>query len=171
MDYFSLITERSSVRAMDAARPLAEAQISAILAAGQAAPTAKNLQPQRIYVLASDKARAIARELTVCTFDAPVIFLVCADTNIAWKHYLTGAHRAETDAAIVTTHMMLAAEALGLASTWVCRFDTELAKERFGLPAGVEPYNMLPVGYPAEGAPVSPNHGVRLSLTETVTYL
>lgn len=171
MDYFDLIQKRASVRAMDPTRPLSAEQITKILEAGRAAPTAKNLQPQRIFVLQSDAARAIARELTVCTFDAPVIFLVCADTDVAWKHYLTGKHSAETDATIVTAHMMLAAEAMGLSSTWVCRFDTVLAKQCFALPEHIVPYHMLPVGYAADGAPQSPNHGVRLPLADTVTYL
>jgi nitroreductase len=156
---------------MDPARKVEPEKLEAILAAGRAAPTAKNMQPQRIFVLQSPEALQLAEELTICTFHAPVILVICADRDQAWKHYLTGETRAETDAAIVTTHMMLAAHALGLGSTWVARFDTALAAEKLGLPASVTPYAMLPIGYPALDAPASPNHGVRKPLSDTVTYL
>lgn len=171
MELFEAISTRSAVRGMDPARKVETEKIEAILEAGRAAPTAKNMQPQRIFVLQSPEALQMAEELTICTFHAPVILVICADKAEAWKHYLTGEDRAETDAAIVTTHMMLAAHALGLGSTWVARFDTALAAKRLGLPESVVPYAMLPVGYPAADAPQSPNHGVRKPLSETVTYL
>ena len=171
MEYFELIRSRSSVRAMDRQRAVEPEKISAILEAGRAAPTARNMQPQRIYVLQSPEALAMAEEMTTCTFQAPVVFVICADTAEAWKHYLTGKERAETDAAIVTTHMMLAAHALGLGSTWVGRFDPEAVKRLLSLPEHIVPYELLPVGYPAADAPASPNHGNRKPLSDTVTYL
>lgn len=171
MEFFETIRTRSAVRGMDPTRKVESEKLEAILEAGRTAPTAKNMQPQRIFVLQSPEALQLAEELTVCTFHAPVILLICADKEEAWKHYLTGEPRAETDAAIVTTHMMLAAHALGLGSTWVARFDTVLAAQCLQLPANVVPYAMLPIGYPAEDAPESPNHGVRKPLSDTVTYL
>ena len=171
MEFFETIRTRCAVRGMDPTRKVEPEKLEAILEAGRTAPTAKNMQPQRIYVLQSSEALQMAEELTICTFHAPVILVICADQDEAWKHYLTGETRAETDAAIVTTHMMLAAHALGLGSTWVARFDTALAGEKLGLPASVVPYAMLPIGYPAPDVPDSPNHGVRKPLSDTVTYL
>ena len=140
MEFFETIRTRCAVRGMDPTRAVEQEKLEAILEAGRTAPTAKNMQPQRIYVLRSPEALQMAEELTICTFHAPVILVICADRDEAWKHYLTGETRAETDAAIVTTHMMLAAHALGLGSTWVARFDTALAAESktFAVNSGLE---------------------------------
>ena len=40
----------------------------------------------------------------------------------------------ETDAAIVTDHMMLQAEALGLGSVWLCSFDPDKLRRELQIP-------------------------------------
>ena len=52
MEFTQVIESRYSCKNFSA-RQLAPAQLDAILAAGRVAPTAKNLQEQRIYVIQS----------------------------------------------------------------------------------------------------------------------
>jgi len=54
------------------------------------------------------------------------------------------------DAAIVMDHMILQAAAEGLGTCWIGAFDPAVAREIFGLPAGVEPVAFTPLGFPAD---------------------
>ena len=82
MDFFELTKARYSVRKY-ADRPVEQDKLDKILAAGANAPTAKNQQPQRIYVLQSAEAIEKIRGITRCAFDAPVVLLVCGDREAA----------------------------------------------------------------------------------------
>jgi nitroreductase len=64
--------------------------------------------------------------------------------------------------------MMLGATDLGLGSVWACWFDTEAVKKAFSLPEGIEPYCLLPVGYPASESVPSPRHFERKNLDQIV---
>ena len=77
MDFLELSTTRYSVRDYDD-RPIEDEVLNKILQAGRLAPTAKNNQPQRVYVLKSEDAIKKIRENTACSFNAPVVLLVCA---------------------------------------------------------------------------------------------
>ncbi len=169
-NFFDLAKDRYSVRKF-APLPVEGEKLFRILECGRLAPTAKNNQPQKIYVLESEEALAKVRALTRCTFDAPVVLLICGDKKQAWINPHTGHSSAEMDASIVATHMMMAAEELGLGTTWVCWFDTEKAKEVFALPEDIQPYCLLPIGYPADDAVPSPNHLLRKPLEETVEMI
>lgn len=170
MDFQELVKERYSVRKF-AERPVEEEKLRKVLEAGACAPTAKNMQPQRIYVLQSPEAIEKIRGLTRCAFNAPVVLLVAGAPGEGWVNPFNDRPSTEMDCSIVTTHMMLAARELGLGSTWVCWFDTEGAKKLFGLPQDQEVYALLPLGYPAEDAHPSSMHGSRKPLEETVKYL
>lgn len=83
MSFSTLCHERFSARKyID--KKVEEEKIAAILEAGRVAPTAKNNQPQRIYLLKSDEALQKIRGITPCTFGAPMVLLVCADESRAW---------------------------------------------------------------------------------------
>ena len=77
----------------------------------------------------------------------------------------------DIDASIVTDHMMLAAASLGLDTLWICMFKPEAVREEFALPEGIEPVNILLVGYGA-GEPASPERHAELRkpLAETVFH-
>lgn len=170
MSLFELARQRYSVRKY-AQRPVEEEKLQQVLAAGACAPTAKNQQPQKIYVLESQEAIAKIRGLARCAFDALVVLLICGQTGQAWVNPFNQRCSAEMDCSIVTTQMMLQAQELGLGTCWVCWFDTELIKKEFQLPEGVEPYALLPLGYPAEDSRPSGNHDSRKPLSETVVRL
>ena len=67
MDFLALAKNRFSVRSFSD-KPVEREKIDAILRAGQAAPTACNLQPQRILVIQGEKALEKYRKCTACHF-------------------------------------------------------------------------------------------------------
>ena len=170
MNFLELTKERYSVRKY-ADKPVEQDKLEKILAAGATAPTAKNLQPQRIYVLESPEALEKIRGITRCAFNAPVVLMVCGDKEEAWVNPFNGRSSAEMDCSIVTTQMMLQAQELGLGTCWVCWFDTELTKKTFNIPENQEVFALLPLGYPAEVSKPSAMHDSRKALEETVVTL
>ena len=60
MDFTTLAAARYSVRDF-ANTPVSKQELDAVLEAGSLAPTACNLQPQRIYILQSDAALSAIR--------------------------------------------------------------------------------------------------------------
>ncbi|HOW37679.1 MAG TPA: nitroreductase family protein [Candidatus Izemoplasmatales bacterium] len=167
MEYLSLIQSRFSVRNFSG-RTVREDDLREILSAGRLAPTAKNFQPQRIYVLKSPEALSKVRSITKSAYNAPIVLMVCSEDASAWVNPITGRNSGQMDASIVTTHMMLRATDLGLGSVWVCWVDTEALKRAFMLPEGIEPYCLLPLGYPADDCTPNPRHYERKPLEETV---
>ena len=170
MEFLELAKARYSVRKF-ADKPVEEEKLQKVLEAGACAPTAKNLQPQHIYVLKSEDAVAKMREITRCAFNAPVVLLVCGNRETAWVNPFNDRSSNEMDCSIVTTQMMLQAEELGLGTCWACWFDTAKTKEVFGIPENEEVFAILPLGYPAEDCKPAGLHFSRKSLEETVTVL
>ena len=119
MEFMELARERYSVRKYDP-RPVEGEKLDRILEAGALAPSAKNQQPQHVYVLESPAAIEKIRGITRCAFDAPVVLLVCGDRDAAWTNPFNGRNSAEMDCSILATHMMLEAQAQGLGTCWVC---------------------------------------------------
>ena len=169
MEFEQLIRERFSVRSFKAEK-LSQTVIDKILAAGHVAPTGCNYQPQRILVLNTDAAMERLRGCTRCHFGAPAAMLVCYNKNESWERPYDGALSAPVDAAIVCTHMMLAAHDLGVGSCWVMHFNPAAVREAFSIPEGIEPTALLVLGYPAEDAKPLELHGKQRPIEEVVYY-
>ena len=168
MTFLELAKARYSVRAFRE-QPIEEEKLNLILEAGRVAPTACNNQPQKIYVAKSGEARAKLASVCRCTFDAPVILVVCYDRTRNWKNGLMpGYASGETDAAIVCTHMMLQAAELGIGSCWVGWFNSDQICEVLGLPENVTVSALLPIGYPAEDAKPAPLHTMYREFGDTI---
>ena len=58
----------------------------------------------------------------------------------------------ETDAAIVTTHMMLMAASIGIGSCYVGYFSSDEVKKVLSLPESLVVTALLPLGYPSESS-------------------
>ncbi|MCI8622133.1 MAG: nitroreductase [Provencibacterium sp.] len=169
MGFLKLASERYSVRKFSR-DPVPREVISTILKAGHVAPTACNLQPQRILVI--DEAESLER-LKKCTrfhFDAPAALLVCCHRGECWQRKQDGKTSGEIDAGIVATHMMLEAAALGVGTTWVMSFSPEAVREEFRLPEPIDPVALLVMGYPAEDAKPFPSHSEFRPEEELVVY-
>ena len=152
MTFFELAKSRYSVRNFQNT-PIEAEKLNQILEAGRIAPTACNNQPQKIYVAKSKESREKLASVCPCTFDAPVILVVCYDHTRNWKSKLMpGYESGETDAAIVCTHMMLQAWELGIGSCWVGLFNAEEVSRVLGLPENLTVSALLPIGYPKDHA-------------------
>ena len=170
MEFAEVISRRYSCKRFDGARQVAPEALEKILEAGRLAPTAKNLQEQHVYVLQSAESIAVVDEFTPCRYGAPTVLAVAFDAANVYTYPGGARDSGVEDAAIVATHMILAATDAGVDSCWLNRFDPALAKERLGLPEGEEVLMLLDLGYAAEGAGPLPNHASRKPLSETVTY-
>ncbi|MDR2672959.1 MAG: nitroreductase family protein [Coriobacteriales bacterium] len=160
-DFATLIQERYSTRSFKPDAIDAD-KVAVLLEAARVAPTAHNNQPQRIKVLSSQAELALVDEFTPCRFGAPLVFVVSFDKQTAWKRPFDGVDSGVVDSSIVTTHLMLQAADIGLASVWVMYFDAVKASELLGLADGLLPVAVLPVGYPADDAKPSPFHAERV---------
>ena len=168
MTFQELARARYSVRAFKDT-PIEEETMKLILEAGRVAPTACNNQPQKIYIAKSAESRAKLASVCRCTFDAPVILVVCYDRTRDWKNpLLPGYESGETDAAIVCTHMMLQAAELGIGSCWVGYFNPNEVSEVLGLPENITVSALLPMGYPAENAAPLPLHTQYREFADTI---
>ena len=146
-------------------------KLTAILEAGRFAPTAKNLQEQHIYVVQSQEGLAKIDAVTPCRYGAPTVLAVAFDKNNVFTYPGGKRDSGTEDAAIVATHMILAAADEGVDSCWLNFFDPEKAAEALGLPDNEEVLMLMDLGYAAEGTGPLANHGSRKPLSETVSYL
>ena len=171
MGFMELAKARFSVRKF-ADKPVEQEKLDLLLEAGNIAPTAKNQQPQRIYVIRSKEALEKLAEYTPCIYGAGTVLLFAYNTTEQFFNPdEPGVCSGIQDVSIVATHIMLEAEELGLSSCWVNRFLNS------GVEKGLRPSGrrkavlLLPVGYAAEGAVPTDRHGTKKPVEETVNYL
>ncbi|MBO5733492.1 MAG: nitroreductase family protein [Clostridia bacterium] len=169
MEFTKLIKERYSVRSF-LPEHLKKEDIEKILSAAHLAPTGCNFQPQRILVLNTDESVKKLKDCTKCHFDAPCAMLVCYNKDESWARKYDGALSAPVDAAIVTTHMMLAAHNIGVGTCWVMHFDPEAMKNTYNIPTNYEPVALLVMGYPSPDAEAHTFHSTFRPIEETVSY-
>ncbi len=170
MNFQELSHQRYSLRKFSA-QAVEPEKLNLVLQAAQSAPTAHNLQPQRVFVLQSEQALQKVNECTPCHFGAPMVLVVAYDAAEAWKREEDGKNHGEIDAALATMQMMLQAAELGLGTTYVGMFDAQKLLAAFPEMQGLTPIALLPLGYPAEGAHPARLHAQRKSLSETVQVL
>ena len=170
MEFREVVKNRYSCKKFGA-RPVEKEKLDAILEAGQAAPTAKNLQEQRIYVVQSEEGLAKIDSVTPCRYGAPTVLVVAFDRNHVFTYPGEKRDSGVEDATIVATHMILAAANEGVDSCWVNFLDPEKLAQVLGLPENEEVLMVMDLGYAAEGAGPLPNHASRKPLSETVAYL
>ena len=151
--------------------PVSESKLKMILEAGRMAPSAKNCQPVRIWVVKSEEALARLRTVHPC-YGAPVVLIVGCRNEEAWVRESDGVNAAKTDAAIVLTHLMLTATDAGLANMWIWDFDPSQIRQALPETQNHGVYALLAIGHPAavEGKPTE-LHGNRKSIEELVKVL
>ena len=169
MEFDRVIQKRTAIRSFQEDKVVEKDKIVKILEAGRLAPTAKNLQPQKIFVISSQEGLAKLDKATPCRYQAPVVLLVCVDRS---KVFSKNNHdTAEIDGSIVATHMMLEAGSLGLGSVWISYFDQKKAKTLLNIPENWKSVCMLYIGYPSEDfVPNTHLGGHRKPLNETCFY-
>jgi nitroreductase len=170
MKFLELARNRYSCRNYDS-RPVEKEKLDRVLEAGRIAPSAVNYQPWHFYVISGT---ALAELQTTYHREwfrtAPCAILICGDHEQSWKRS-DGKDHCDIDIAITTDHMTLQATELGLATCWICNFNSDRVSELLGLPGHMEPMVLLPVGYPMDQADPDRHKSKRKPLDQFVTYL
>lgn len=168
MEFNDVIRKRTATRKFSNKKILQE-DISKILEAGNLAPTAKNLQPQFIYVVVSLEGLEKIDKITPCRYSAQCCLLVCSDKDKAFHkdEYSTF----EIDATIVATHMILEATNLNIDSTWIEAFDKNEAKDIFEIDDNLEPVCIINLGYKTDDCPENSMHNQRKNINEMIKYI
>jgi nitroreductase len=170
MEFTEVIKNRYSCKKYDGS-VITDEQLTAILEAGRAAPTAKNLQEQHIYVVQSAEGLAKIDQVTPCRYGAPTVLVVAFDKNNVFTYPGGKRDSGIEDATIVATHMILAAADQGVDSCWINNLDPDQLAADLGLPENEEILMAMDLGYAAEGIGPLPNHSSRKPLSETVSYI
>lgn len=171
MDFRELSRKRFSVRKYSG-RPVEPEKLNRILETLLVAPSAKNQQPQRIYVLQSEESLAKIDALTLCRFGAPVVLLFTYNEDEQWRHPdEKGVCSGIEDVSIVATHIMLAAAELDLDTVWCNGFPHKRLEKAFRLPKNEHSVILMPIGYRADDAKPSPMHEATKLLEEMVKIL
>ena len=166
MEFEKVIKERFSTRKFSD-KKVEKEKLAKILEAARLAPTAKNLQAFKIYVVESREGIEKIDKATRCRYNAPTVLVICGDKN----SYSHGNHSyVDIDTSIVTTHLMLAATNEGIDNIWIGLFEPDIIKEEFNLPDNLIPVNLLPIGYKTDDFKPSPMHTTRKNLEELVEY-
>lgn len=169
MDFITLAKKRCSVRGYTGQKVELD-KLARILEAAHVAPTAANRQPVRLIAVQSEEGLARLGK-AADLYGAPLAVIVCSDHGRAWVRPFDCKQTGDIDASILTDHMMLEATDLGLGTVWICYFKPDVVRQEFALPEGLEPVNILAVGYAAE-PPASPERHsqARIPVRELVTY-
>ena len=157
------IMNRKSVRNFTGEK-LTEEQITTLLKAAMAAPSALNIQPWSFIVVDDD---AIKQKVWGDNWQAEMflksgaVFVICGQTSSMRKP--AGQPDAEPvkwenpfwyeDCSAAAENLLLAAEAMGLGAVWTASYPVEDRMKPYidglGIPEGTLPLCAIPVGYPA----------------------
>lgn len=168
MSFLDLARARYSERRF-APDPIEPEKLSRILEAARIAPTARNLQPQRILVVQSPEGLAKIDRATSCRFGAPVVLVLSYDMTVASRHPDV-VDFGVVDTAIAATHMMLEAQELGVHSCWVGLIDPPELRRQFGIPRTQRIISVMPLGYPCERSHPAHLHEESLPLEQMVAW-
>lgn len=171
MNFTELSKKRFSVRKFSS-KEIGSNLLDEILQIALIAPTAKNQQPQRIYVLQSKEAFKKLDELTHCRYGASTVLLFTYNEDEEWKNPLEqGTHSGVEDVSIVATHIMLKATELGVDTTWCNMFANRVLEEAFGIPKNEKSVLIMPIGYRDVDVNPAPMHEQTKELKAMVKYI
>lgn len=168
MEFEELIRERYACRKFSS-KPVSKEMLEKILDAGRIAPTAKNLQPFKIYVFEKEESLKLLDQVTPCRYNAPLVIAITYLHDEEWKHPTDlNRHSGPEDVAIVATHMMLESKNLGLDSCWVKYFDDSKFNSLFSISNNETCVLLLPIGYGEIGP--GPLHKNKKDMSKLVEY-
>ena len=156
-----VIMSRKSVRTYTD-QALTDAQIETLLRAAMAAPTGMNVQPWRFVVVRDQAVKdALAGPRGGMVAQAPCVIVVCGETTMSRPPFGQQGGEAQemenplwvSDCGAATENLLLAAEAMGLGAVWTGCYPLPdrmpMVKEALNLPENVDPFAVVPIGYPA----------------------
>jgi len=151
MDAINAIHGRRSIRRFKAG-DVTEDQVTELLKAAMAAPSARNRQPWEFIVIRDRGVLDSIREFhssSAMLADASLAIAVCGDIERTpydgpWM----------IDCAAATQNILLAAHALGLGAVWLGLWPNEKRfkplAELLGMPGHIIPLSLIAIGHPDE---------------------
>ena len=167
MEFDKVIRQRQATRKFSE-RKVEKEKLDQILEAARLAPSAKNIQPVKIYVINSKEGLEKLDKVTPCRYNSNTVLLVCSNKELAFNKDNHSTY--EIDASIAATHILLEATNLGVDNIWIDLFDKNLIKKEFDIPEELIPVALIPIGYKDETCPPSPNHENRKNIEDMVEY-
>jgi nitroreductase len=168
LELFEAIRLRRSTRAFTE-EEVSEEEVKKLLEAARLAPSAGNIQPWSFVVVRDANIKRRLAEAALNQFfieEAPVVIVVCADSNRSGQSY--GSRGTDLyciqDTAAAIQNLLLGAVALGLGTCWVGAFQEDMVRVVLGVPKGLRPVAIIPIGRPAE----KPNPPYKRPLEEVV---
>jgi len=151
-ELIDLIYRRRSIRKFTN-QAMNEDQITTLLQAGMAAPSAMNAQPWEFIVVTDpqilDKLRSA---LIFAKQNYTAVICVCGSSR--QQKNKAGDRFWVQDCSAATENILLAATALGLGSVWIGVYPVAIfvrqIKDILNIPADVTPLNLIGLGFPAE---------------------
>ena len=136
-----------------AQQQIPEEKVKRILSAARLAPSQHNLQPWRFVVVRDDERRRLLAQACVKgkpVAEAPVsvvAFSVEEDLPVTIGGYISAY---PLDVAVAVDHLRQAATSEGLGSAWIVDFHEAKVRSVLGVPEGIHPLAVIPIGFPAE---------------------
>jgi nitroreductase len=150
MEFNKVIEGRRSIRSFEPV-DVEDEKIKEILEAISHVPSAHNLQDYEVFVIKDPTKRkslvfaALGQDFIE---QAPIVFVVCADTE---KEGTKKGYLYSVESASMAAYMIcLKAYELGLGSCWIGAFNEEDLRDVLQLPARLLPIALIPVGYTKE---------------------
>jgi nitroreductase len=167
----SLIRTRRSVREFTS-DPLPEGCEQRLLEAFRWAPSGGNAQPWHVRAVRADELKqrlcqaSLSQPMVV---QAPVVYVVCADLNRAFKAYKQRGVELYClqDTAAAIQNLLLAAHAMGLGACWIGAFRERSVTEILRLPEHLRPIALVAVGVAAQEPRVPPRRSVEEIFSES----
>ncbi len=146
------ILARRSIRKYTA-EPVSEEDISRLLQAAMAAPSASNRRPWEFVVITEEEVlAALRRGLLFGRYQAPLAIAVCGNLHRAYPG--SAQEFWVQDCSAATENLLLAASGLGLGGVWVGVYPltpfVRHVRRVLALPKHVIPLNVVYIGHPAE---------------------
>lgn len=167
MKFEEVIKKRTAIRKFSD-KELEKEKLDKILEAGRLAPTAKNNQPIKIYVVQSNEGIDKIDKATKCRYGAKTVLIICGNKEQSFKKDDFTTY--EMDSCIVATHIMLEATNLSVDNIWIEAFDENILRKEFSIPEELVPVCLLSLGYKAEDCPMNPLHNIRKSIEDIIEY-
>ena len=124
-------------------------KLQKILQVARLSPSAKNLQPYQILVVATQDLKFKIFSACNQEWKAPILIVIVCSPEQAWVRD-DGEEYWKADAAVVMHQISLAAFAEGLGTCWIAAFEEDQVKDILGLPSTSRVAFLSPLGYPAE---------------------
>lgn len=148
----SVIHSRKSVRSFVPQKAVSKEDLTTIVKAGMAAPSAVNKQPWAFVVIterAMLDALAVGSPNAKMLNDAGAAIVVCGDLS---KAHESAPDFWVQDCSAASENILLAVEGMGLGAVWTGVYPSKervaFIRQTLSLPEHIVPLNLIPIGYP-----------------------